>query len=76
MIMMIRMSWIKPVKIFLDVVEPPLLTLAAAPQTAESLTVFGVLHLFVIIMLITMMVMVMIRTKSFLCDDCCVNGKV
>ena len=76
MIMMIRMSWIKPVKIFLDVVEPPLLTLGAAPQTAESLTVFGVLHLIVIIMLITMMAMVMIRTKSFLCDDCCVNGKV
>ena len=57
MIMMIRMSWIKPVKIFLDVIEPPLLTLAAAPQTAESLTVFGVLHL-IKIMRITMMAMV------------------
>ena len=57
MIMMIRMSWIKPVKIFLDVVEPSLLTLAAAPQTAESLTVFGVLHL-IKIMRITMMAMV------------------
>ena len=40
--MLIRMNWIKPVKIFLDVIEPPLLTLGAAPQTAESLTVFCV----------------------------------
>ena len=51
------MSWIKPVKIFLDVVEPPLLTLGAAPQTAERLPIFGVLHL-IKIMLITMMAMV------------------
>ena len=69
------MSWIKPVKIFLDVVEPPLLTLGAAPQTAERLSVFGVLHL-IVVMLITMMAMVMIRTKNFLCDGCCVNVKV
>ena len=72
------MNWIKPVKIFLDVIEPPLLTLGAAPQTAESLTVFSVLHLveIIILMLITMMTMVLTPTKSFLCDDCCVNGKV
>ena len=57
MIMILRRSWTEPVKIFLDVIEPPLLTLAAAPQTAESLTVFGVLHL-IKIMRITMMAMV------------------
>ena len=75
MIMIIRMSWTEPVKIFLDVIEPSLLTLAAAPQTAESLTVFGVLHLNEMV-LSTMMAMVMTRTKSFLCDARCVNGEV
>ena len=73
--MTFKLNWIKPVKIFLDVIEPPLLTLGAAPQTAEGLSIFGVLHL-IVIMLITKMAMVMTQTKSFLCDDCCVIGKV
>ena len=67
--MTFKLNWIKPVKIFLDVIEPPLLTLGAAPQTAESLTVFGVLHLNVI-MLSIMMAMVMM---SFQSDDTCVK---
>ena len=43
------MSSKKPVEILLNVVEPPLLTSSAAPKTTESLTVFCVLHLTILV---------------------------